>query len=214
MKTPQAHQETPSSDFMLEEYKMLQERFHSLRSEGLNRLNFFITLTSVIAGGVVIFADSSNFSPQFVKILIATAFMMLSIIGWDICGTLVARDRVTDRVERGMARIRQYFIQKDPSISDFLIYPYHDEPTRYVTTLSGAGIRRSAQAIESFIVSIIVGVLASLGNLQAVSVGLLAVGGFIASFLVLERRARRSYKEAQIIAKNDIKFLSAKPKAK
>jgi hypothetical protein len=175
MKTQQAHQETPSADFMLEEYKLLQERFHSLRNEGLNRLNFFITLTSVIAGGVLIFANNSNFSPQFVKILIATAFVMLSIIGWDICGTLVARDRATDRVERGMARIRRYFIQRDPSISDFLIFPHHDEPTRYVTKLSGAGVRRSAQAIQSFIVSIIVGVVVSLGNLQSFFVGLLAV---------------------------------------
>jgi len=214
MKTPQAPQETPPADFMLEEYKMLQERFHSLRNEGLNRLNFFITLTSAIAGGVLIFADSSNFSPQFVKILIATAFIMLSIIGWDICGTLVARDRVTDRVERGMARIRQYFVQKDPSISDFLIFPYHDEPTRYITKLSGAGVRRSAQAIESFIVSIIVAVLASLGDLQSVSVGFLAGGAFIANFLILERKARKSYMEAQMIAKNDTKFRPAKPKAK
>jgi hypothetical protein len=35
MKTPQAHQEMQSADFLLEEYKLLNERFHSLRNEGL-----------------------------------------------------------------------------------------------------------------------------------------------------------------------------------
>jgi hypothetical protein len=211
---PQESEKTKSADFMLAEYRVLQERFLSLRDEGLNRLNFFITLTSVITGGVLIFANNSNFSSQFVQILIVVAFFVLSIIGGDICGTLAARDRATDRVERGMTRIRHYFVQKDPSLSNFLIFAYHDDPTRYVTVTSGAGVRRSAQAIQSFIVSIIVGISANLGNLRIEYVGLLSILAFIVNFLILETRARKTYKDALIKAKNDAKFPSSKQKEK
>ena len=108
-----------SSDFMLEEYKMLRERFHSLRSEGVNRLNFFITLTSVVVGGVLVWGSSNNVSPVLFKSVLLVALLLLASVGLDVFWFMVTRHRATDKVQRGMNRVRRYFVECDPSLTPY-----------------------------------------------------------------------------------------------
>ncbi len=72
-----------STQFILAEYKMLQDRFHSLRNEANSRLNFLITLTSATFGIVLIFGGN-NFSSSFVKIATLIALFILSVVGYDV----------------------------------------------------------------------------------------------------------------------------------
>ena len=197
-------EDSTSSEFMLEEYRMLRERFHSLRNEGVNRLSFFIALTSAVIGGVLVLGN--NIPLASFRLILFAALVLLASVGLDVVQFMVTRDSVTDRVERGMNRVRRYYIQHDPSLKDFVIFPYHDEPTSYITKQRVLGIRRTALTVQSFAVGLAVGVIADWLNLQfrvSVVLGLIA---FAANFVILEQNAKRKLEKALDQAKSNVKF--------
>jgi hypothetical protein len=197
-------EDSASSEFMLEEYKMLRERFHSLRNEGVSRLSFFIALTSAVIGGVLVLGN--NIPLASFRLMLLAALILLASVGADVVQFMVTRDSVTDRVERGMNRVRRYYIQHDPSLKDFVIFPYHDEPTSYITKQGVLGIRRTALTVQSFTVGLAVGVVADWLNVRfevSVALGLIA---FAANFLILEQNAKRKFAKALVQAESNVKF--------
>src|SRR5512138_41506 len=88
--------ETPSQRILLEEYRLLQSRFIDLQSEGLTRMNFFITAASVSIGSFLIFG-SSNLPPLYFKITLLIIIALLSIIDIYICRFFISREIVADK---------------------------------------------------------------------------------------------------------------------
>jgi hypothetical protein len=180
-----------SADFLLEEYRMLQGRFHSLRNEGINRLNFFLTFTSAVLGGTLLLGSSGTLTPTFLKLILLGVLVLLTGVGFDVFQFIVVRDIVTDRVERGMSRIRRYFIEQDGHLKDFVLYPYYDDPTDYLTKKQSPGIQRTAQTIQAFTAGLgaaIITDLVSLPLIVAIGIGLAVFG---LDFYALDRYARR-----------------------
>lgn len=194
-----------SHEFMLQEYKMLQERFQSLREEGIKRLTFFVTLTSAVIGGLLIIGNGMSQSPVPLKLLWLVALTLLAIIGSGLFRLMPFREASLDRVVRGMNRVRRYFIEHDPALSNYVIYPYHDEPTGYLTE-PNSGLRQAAQTMQSFLLGFAIGIVVDLLNIRleiAVTVGLAI---FILDFLFLERSARRVLTHGLAQAKSDVRF--------
>ena len=195
-----------SHNFMLEEYKVLRERSRSMNDGAAVRLNFYIGLTSALLGGSLVLGNNAALSPLMFKLLLLIELFILTVIGLDVFHSVVLRNEVVDKAERGMSRIRQYFIRKDPSLADFITYRISDEPTFWVTNHSGAGMRRTTQMLVSFTVGLGTGILANLINVMlfaAVAIGILSS---LIAFIALEYSARRQLKQALREAQGEIRF--------
>lgn len=207
MPTNKKNEENSSSErLLIEEYQMLRERFHNLRSEAISRMNLFFTVTSAVLGGILLF-DSKNSSlpPGFFQLILLVLLLILAAIGYDIYLFMIARDRASDRVDRGMARIRRYFVERDKELEKFLVYTTYDGPTTYLTR-SNAGLRRTVQIIESFIVAIITCLIANLFVLPYAYIVVLGIATFIFTFIALVLNARRLLKQELKSAAKYMKF--------
>ena len=60
-----------------------------------------------------------------------------------------------DRYERGLARIRHYFIMLDPTIKDYFVTRSIEVPTSNISK-NNSGMRRAAQIIEGFLIGLAV----------------------------------------------------------
>lgn len=202
-----------SPEFMLEEYKMLRERYHSVRNEGINRVNLLFTVTSAVLGGILLFdSKNSSFSPGFFQLVLIVLLAILAFVAHDIFLFMIARDRVSDRVERGMARVRRYFVERDHQLQDFLTYPTSDHPTHSLSR-PGTGLRRSVQIIESFVVTLILCVVANLFRLPFEMVVLIGGIGFIAIFTMLHYTSRRILQKEMKSVERFMKFPPAGDKS-
>jgi hypothetical protein len=154
-------------------------------------MNFFITATSVAIGGVLVFgSNSSNLPADYFTFILLITLILLVIIGLDLYGYLIHRDISADRDERGLARIREYFINLDPKIKECFVTKHSDGPTRYIT-YNGSGVRRIAQVIDAFLLGLIIIILLTFIRIIpeiAISIGFITT---LLAFLVLEINARR-----------------------
>ncbi len=198
-------QETPSQRILLEEYRLLQNRYLNLQDEGVTRLNFFITATSVSIGSLLVFGGSSNFPLLYFKIALLVITGILSVINHYICKFYVHRDTVIDRYDRGLARIRHYFIKMDPALADYFITRTTDIPTGNIVK-NTSGMRRAAQLLESFLLGLAATILTTFTTLSAGIDILIGCVAAVFVYLSLEITAQRKYKAAIQTAEKDRKF--------
>ena len=184
--------------FLLQEFGQLDSERLRLKGEAVQRLNFFLTLTSAILGGLVLFGQSSVLiGVQYVALV---ALLFLSMIGWYTLEYIVGREINTDRVLRAGARIRRYFTNSDPSIQQYLMWPDHDGPTGYITHNNSA-IRRTIEAVLSFLLAASAGLLLGILNLipsTSVVIGIISFILFLVGFeFYASRRFKRAVKKAE-----------------
>jgi len=151
-------QENDSSKFLLEEYRALEGRFQSYRVEGVSRLNSYLTLTSVLGGaGLFFLGNSANLSAVVSHSILIAVMLLLSSVGYDAWYYIIIRQITSDKIERGLSRIRHYFIEQDQSISKYLVNSINDDPTLYLRRQKKSnGVRRTVQTIQAFTLSIAV----------------------------------------------------------
>jgi hypothetical protein len=200
-----------SRQILADEYRLLQDRFLSLRDEGINRLNFFITVTSVSLGSLLIFG-ASNMPLQYFKITLLIVLAVLALVNFDICKFLVSRDVVTDRYERGLARIRSYFVKLDPTVGDYFVTNITDKPTNYLIQ-KNSGMQRTAQILEGFLLGLFSAILATFSSLAIEIDFAIGCGVAIFVYLILEIRAQIKFNKALALVKKDIKERAIKEKA-
>ena len=150
-------------------------------------------------------AKTVVFPLAFFNLILLVLLLILAAIGYDIYLFMIARDRASDRLERGMARIRRYFVERDTELEKFLVYTTYDGPTVYLTR-SNAGLRRTVQIIESFVIALIACLMASLIALPFVYMILLGIVIFVLTFITLVLNARRSLKQELKIAAKYMRF--------
>ena len=211
MSTKRINNQSPSSErLLIEEYQMLRERFHNMRTEGISRMNLLFTVTSAVLGGILLFdSKNSSFPSGFFQLILLVMLLILAVIGYDIYLFMIARDRASDRVERGMARIRRYFVERDKELEKYLVYTTYDNPTTYLTR-SNAGLRRTVQTIESFIISLAVCVIASMFVLGYEYIVLIGITVFFLTYFILVLNARRLLKQE---LKSSAKYMKFPPKS-
>ena len=206
MPTKKKNEESSSERLLIEEYQMLRERFHNLRSEAISRMNFFFTVTSAVLGGILLFnSQDNNFSSGFFQLVLLVLLLILAAIGYDIYLFMIARDRASDRVERGMARIRRYFVERDKELEKYLVYTTYDGPTAYLTR-SNRGLRRTVQIIESFVIALGICVIANMLLLPFAYTLFIGIATFIITFMVLIMNARRLLKQELASSAKYMKF--------
>jgi len=199
-------QETSSQRILLEEYQALNADYLNLRSQGINRVNFFITAMSVVLGGVVVIASSNNRLPVlYFKLTLLTAALLLGTIGLEIYSYLIQREISSDRLMRGLARIRNYFVKLDPQIRDYFVTKIADTPTGSLIH-KHSGLRRTVQIIEGFFVGLIFTVLSTIPPFSQVMNMGFGVGAIVLTIILLEIIARWKLDKAFKSAAAEMKF--------
>lgn len=199
-------QETSSQRILLEEYRALNADYLNLRSEGISRVNFFITATSVVLGGALVLASSNSTLPVlYFKLILLTAALILATVGLETYSYLIHREISSDRLMRGLARIRHYFVKLDPQIRDHFVTKVADTPTGSLIH-KHSGLRRTTQIIEGFFVGLIFAVLSTfLPFSQVRNIGF-GTGVTVLTIILLEINARWKLDKAYKTAVAEMKF--------
>ena len=194
-------------DFLVAEYNAINEEGRRLRVEGLNKLNFFLTLTVALFAGVVGLyqAQANSNSPDytFVQLIAVGASLFLIVIGWFAFLYTIQRDIFADFNIRATGRISRYFSNSRPRIRPYLLWQDHDEPTGYLTHNRSA-IRRIIQVVLSFLVALVTGLTSNfILDSSAVSfatgtLGLLISWGFFHWYAARRLRAAFSRASAEV----------------
>jgi hypothetical protein len=204
---------TSSQSIMLEEFRGLHSDYIHQRTEGVTRVNFFITAMSVVLGGVLVFASSNNATIiSYFRLILLAALMILVTIGLDVYNFLIQRDMATDRHIRGMARVRNYFVKLDPNLEDYFVNKIYDTPSGYLIAKS-SGMRRSTEIVVGFLAGIFLTVLSSYFTFVLEINLAVGIGATVLTAVLLEMNARRRLEKARKNAEKETKF-NKSPNAK
>lgn len=205
MNRPENPNRDDSVEFLLAEFNQITEETRRLREEGLNRLNFFITLTSSVLAGLVLFSQVNVMSAFNLQLVSIGALIFLILMGWSAFRFTISRDISTDLNIRATGRIRRFFIDRDPLIGSYVTWQQHDEPTRWVTK-NTSNLRTTIQSILSLLFALLAGLAANLILGQIFwSIGL-GVIGFGAALLLLPFYARKRFETAAKAAESMVRF--------
>jgi len=194
-------------DFLLAEYSELNAEMNRLRDEGMKRLNFFITMTTSVLGGLAILSGWKTISDFQLQLIAIVALLFLLIVGWGTFRFSIYRDIDIDFQIRSIARIRRYFLILDPNTQMFLAEgKSDDEPTRYITGENVSSFRTTTHTIISFFFAAIIGLTVNIfldNIIVSIAIGLI---GFPLSFFVIDSYIKSMFKKALNNASKSIQF--------
>lgn len=99
-------------DFLLAEYKELNNTLHINEERGEKRLEFFVTLSSVILGAVGLFLKELDRFASYLPLLFAIILLLftgLIVIGYITQQRLRKRNQITDGLKKDITAIRNVF---------------------------------------------------------------------------------------------------------
>jgi hypothetical protein len=192
-------------ELLMAEYDAMTQEFRRLRSEGLNRLNFFITLTSAVIGGLVLLNQAGPAPSRFIDFASIGSLTFLLLIGLDTFRFAISRDINTDLNLRAIGRIRRFFAHQSPSLEKHLTWQNHDEPTKWVTS-NTSGIRRTTQSILSLLFALLVGLIANLVTTDSRVLIAVGVVVFVVTLLGFRGYASWRYQKATESALKSVRF--------
>ena len=99
-------------EFLIAEFSQAFLELRRIRTEGITRLNFFVTLTTGVLGGIVFIIQLSSISPLARQLMAALGISLLVLLGWDVYRYLIFRDTSSDFNMRALGRIRRFFVDE------------------------------------------------------------------------------------------------------
>jgi VIT1/CCC1 family predicted Fe2+/Mn2+ transporter len=108
-------------DFMLREYQRLYELSRVSLGNSEQRVTFFLTLSSAVAGILFFFMGrTSQLAPHRAVSAAVSALIVLLVYGMTTLNRIVWGSEQRLYYERLMKEIRRYFAQRDPRIAPYL----------------------------------------------------------------------------------------------
>lgn len=147
-------------DFMIAEYENLRERRDSLDKLGESRVNFFLATISGALVGLTLLVQVPYIN-DIVHFIVALIIIGILWIGFTMFARMVSRSINLILLDRGMNRIRRYFVDKNPEIKDYISLPIYDDMPR----LSPFIVSRGRYNLRGFppTIAIINGMIACIG---------------------------------------------------
>ncbi len=119
-------------EFMLTEYQALNEARGRVLERGQTYVNLFLTITSGFAAFIAILSQIVTKKESF--FLISSPFLLvLLLLGLVSYIRIIDRNISITRIDRGINRIRRFFVDIEPRIQRFLLYPPHDDTPKYAS---------------------------------------------------------------------------------
>jgi hypothetical protein len=122
------NQDNRTTEFMLTEYQDLYENVMHLENKLFNHLSFYTTLfMGIVTASVAIYqlvgdAGSWLTRPSILAVL-SLVFVLFAVVGrFELRMTMELRVRKMKFIE-GLTQLRQYFVDKDPTIAPYLVLP-------------------------------------------------------------------------------------------
>jgi hypothetical protein len=199
-----ADKEKTATEFLMMEYQELIQEYGHVRDEGIKRLNFYLTITSSILGGLVLLSQIS-LTPMAFQIATIGASFFLLLIGLPIFRYTIYRDKNSDTLLREISRIRQYFVSQNPSIERYVSRPINDEPTGVVLR-NTSNVRVTIQSIIALLIGAIVGLLINFATDNPLISGATGSVIFIVVYYALNTYAKAQYKKAKDAAAKSVRF--------
>ena len=155
-----AEQSSKSEDFLLAEFEALQERAISVEDIKSNRVNFFLILVGATLAGFSGLANVSEIGGLYLALVGLGAFVLL-LLGLSTLKNL--SDYSISRVIllRRAGRVRRWFVERDPSIREYVAFPPNDDrPKMFIgdSLLSWRGGEPAIVITNATMVSIIAGI--------------------------------------------------------
>jgi len=197
-----------SVEFLLHEFDNMEIERARVKSEAVQRLNFFLTITSGILGGIALFGQYSKTKLEY---LFFPALLFLVVIGWQTFDFMIGRDINVDRILRAIGRIRRYFSDNDPAISPYLSWQTDDEPSILLSRNKSA-VRRTTQSVLAFLLALTIGF--SIALFTASNITIITISGVISFFvfvIVFEFYATNRFKAVAKEAQSKVLHPKAKP---
>lgn len=162
-------------DFLIAEQQLFADSFWRTEELGEKRLNFFISLLTAAAAGLVLLATSeSGFTDAQVQWLSFATGVALLILGLSTLLRMLRRNNVADQYKRAMDNVRDAFRNR------YGLEEY--KPLEYLPRrLFSGGLAQTAALLNSMIAGAITGI----GLLSAISPAWLALPGGVMFVLSL-----------------------------
>ena len=189
-----------SVEFLLHEFDNMETERARLKNEAVQRLNFFLTITSGILGGIALFGQYAKTKPEF---LFLPALIFLSIIGWQTFDFMIGRDINIDRILRAIGRIRRYFSDNDPAITPYLYWQADDEPS-ILLSHNRSFVRRTTQSVLAFLLALIIALFSAF--FLTIETKIIIVSGIVSFFALVVT--------FEVYAKNKLKQATKKAQTK
>jgi hypothetical protein len=201
------------ASFLVTEHSEIFQEFRRLRNEGLTRLNFYVTISTGVLGGLAFSFQLALFPVLVLQLMAVLSITMLVFLGWDAFRYLIARDIGTDFNMRAMARIRRFFIKVAPEVEDYLLWNTSDEPSHYLDKREGS--LSTIAATMMYFVSMLVGFDFAIGlSILLDSLAIILLVGITISVLVyfaLRLYALDRLQKARELAEENVRFPRDRP---
>lgn len=110
-------------DLLLEDYRYRAEALRRSEQAGETRVNIFMGLVSVVAASLVALSNAQHGpDPSSLRLIIESATILLTVVGWLTLMRLLIRNDHTDECKRDLDRIRQVFkeqFDRDGRLTDY-----------------------------------------------------------------------------------------------
>jgi hypothetical protein len=148
-ETNQEHFSKAVKDFMLAEYRALDNARASSLQRGQAYISLFLTIVSGTAALLALMSQLASNTESFFFISLSILFLLF-LLGLISFARVLQRDLGIIRISRGLNRIRRYFVEIEPDIQPYLTYPPCDDKPEYTHTgISRIGLRSIVALINS-----------------------------------------------------------------
>jgi len=176
-------------------------------TESLGRVNVFLAILSGAVIALALVAQADHFGPTFVAIAVLTLLVVL-FTGIATIARLMHLNRDDYRWVIGMNRLRHAYLELHPELEpNFITSPYDDVPgalrTLGIDITAGRGVGSALhvfQTLPGMLSVIVAAIVAAIGALVAVAMGLpsvgvvlAAVGTFVVAVLLMWLWGSRSF---------------------
>jgi hypothetical protein len=193
-------------EFLIAEFSQAFLELRRIRTEGITRLNFFVTLTTGVLGGIVFIIQLSSVSLLARQLMAALAISPLLLLGWDVYRYLIFRDTSSDFNMRALGRIRRFFVDRNPSVASYFLWNIDDEPSLYVKRKDLSAIITTMSYFLGALFGIDVGILLSIVVRQVEVIFGTGIIVALLSILILQKYARMRIREAYKEASESVRF--------
>lgn len=151
-------------DFLIEEYKALNDALHITEERGEKRLEFFVTLSTLVVGAIG-YSINELYEKQNQEILNAVFLLSvyllsgLILIGFIVIRRIRKRNKITDGIKLDIQEIRMIMKDDLDPLHKVLPSDYSAFESRSNTKKGGRRIFTSIYDIANIVVAVLVGVL-------------------------------------------------------
>lgn len=147
------------AQYIISDMEMLTQRALQLENRHENKVNFYLVIVTAVVGGLLIFSSNENVEPIVFPIA-CMVLLVLHILGWITLHQGIDLSSGAASLFRRISRLRQWFLDQEPSLLPFLPYtPGDDQPHIYVEHMP----LRRMETILLFVNAVLLGTFVGVG---------------------------------------------------